>query len=119
MSPFLLACGSGLSDVVVMLVRRGLGASHEDNKGRGALQRARGSAVRARGSAGEGANLESWLLANAKDSEGRPLEMTYGEGRAAELKRTGKVGRQRRHNQWLEQRLFTNEQSASSSGRQS
>ena len=85
-----------------MLVRRGLDASHEDNQGRGALQRARGSG-------GEGENLEEWLLANAKDSEGRPLKMTYGEGRADELKRSGRVGRQRRHNRWLEQRLFTNE----------
>ena len=103
MSPFLLACGSGLSDVVRLLVRRGLGASHQDNKGRGALQRATVSA-------GEGANLEEWLLANAKDSEGRPLKMTYGEGRADELKRSGRFGRQRRQHRWLEQRLSANKE---------
>ena len=54
-----------------------------------------------------------------KDPEGRPLEMTYGEGRATELKRTGQVVRQRSKKQWREQRLFANENNASSSGRQS
>ena len=86
-----------------MLVRRGLDASHEDNKGRGALQRARGSAS-------DGENLEEWLLANAKDSEGRPLKVTYGEGRADELKRSGRFGRQRRQSRWIEQRLSANKE---------
>ena len=59
--------------------------SHEDNRGRGALQFARGSG-------GKNANLYEWLLANAKDSRGRKLRMTYGKGRDEKSKRSGRFG---------------------------
>ena len=106
MSPFLLACASGLPDVVKLLVRKGLNASHLDDQGRGALQRATGSAARTKRPACQDTNLASWLLANATDPEARPLEMTYGEGRATEMKRTGQVGRQRAKKQWREQKTI-------------
>ena len=104
MSPFLLACASGLPDVVKLLVRKGLNASHLDDQGRGALQRAAGTQSKTIDIADEDTNLAAWLLAHATDPEGKPLEMTYGEGRATEKKRSGQVGRQRSWKQWREQK---------------
>ena len=71
MTPFLLACSTGMADVVMMLVRRGLDASHEDNKHRGALQLAEKCQ-------GKNGDLKEWLLENAFDPQGRPLRMTFG-----------------------------------------
>ena len=94
----MLACASGLDDVVKLLVRRGLNASHLDNDGRGALQRAAGTMSKTIDSADENTNLAAWLLAHAKKTEGNSLVMTYGFGRASEDKRTGQTKRQ-----WQEQ----------------
>ena len=94
----MLACASGLQDVVKLLVRRGLNASHLDNDGRGALQRAAGTQSKTIHIADEDTNLAAWLLAHATDTDGNPLEMTYGFGRASVDKRTGQSRRQ-----WHEQ----------------
>ena len=65
-----------------LLVRRGLNASHLDNDGRGALQRAAGTMSKTIDSADENTNLAAWLLAHAKDTEGNSLVMTYQKAMA-------------------------------------
>ena len=75
MTPFLLACGAGLADVVLFLIDEGIDANHVDYERRGALQLAIGTKT-------------DWLVNEIKI---RPpaLELTYGKGRTADRKVRG------------------------------
>ena len=75
----------------MLLVNYRIDADHKDSGGRGCLQLATGCS-RPRWT------FPEWLSANAKDSDGWPVQMTYGKGRNKDNKSTGAFGKLYRKN---------------------